>query len=58
LAENLLGLIEGLDPAYFAIGNVAPDSGVPDENWENFDPPPEITHFRVGEIHLKNQVES
>ena len=49
LAENLLGLIEGLNPATFAIGNVAPDSGVPDENWENFDPPTEITHFRVGE---------
>jgi hypothetical protein len=48
LAENLLDLIDGLDPAYFAIGNVAPDSGVPDKNWENFDPPTEITHFRVG----------
>jgi hypothetical protein len=53
LAENLLGLIEGLDPSYFAIGSIAPDSGIPDENWENFEPPPEILHFRApeGAVH-------
>jgi hypothetical protein len=47
LAENLLSLIDGLDEAYFAMGNVAPDSGVPDENWETFDPPPEVLHFGI-----------
>jgi hypothetical protein len=36
-----------LDPAAFAVGNIAPDSGIPDENWENFDPPPEILHFKA-----------
>lgn len=46
IAENLLGLIPALDAAQFAIGNVAPDSGVPDEKWEKFDPPPHITHFK------------
>jgi hypothetical protein len=46
LAENLLGLIDGLDEKLFAIGNVAPDSGVPDEKWETFDPPGEVTHFQ------------
>jgi hypothetical protein len=46
IAEKLLEQIPGLDAAQFAIGNVAPDSGVPDENWENFDPPSEITHFQ------------
>ncbi|MBT3713937.1 MAG: zinc dependent phospholipase C family protein [Anaerolineae bacterium] len=45
LAENLLKLIPNLDEGQFAIGNIAPDSGVPDENWENFDPPPTVTHF-------------
>ncbi|MGA9349697.1 MAG: zinc dependent phospholipase C family protein [Anaerolineae bacterium] len=45
LAENLLELIEGLDAGEFAIGNIAPDSGIPDENWENFTPPPEVSHF-------------
>lgn len=29
LAERLLPLIQGLDEAYFAIGSVAPDSGIP-----------------------------
>ncbi len=49
IAENLLGRIDGLNPEYFAIGNIAPDSGIPDENWENFDPPPEILHFEATE---------
>jgi hypothetical protein len=45
IAEKLLAEIPGLDPAQFVIGNVAPDSGVPDENWENFDPPASVSHF-------------
>ena len=45
LAENLLEKIEGLDAAWFAVGSIAPDSGIPDENWENFTPPPEVSHF-------------
>lgn len=49
LAERLLDRIPGLDETYFAIGSVAPDSGIPDENWETFDPPPQILHFHVGE---------
>ena len=46
IAENLLEGISGLDPGQFAIGNIAPDSGIPDENWEKFDPPPQVTHFK------------
>jgi hypothetical protein len=45
IAENLLGLFPDLDPARFAVGNIAPDSGIPDEKWEKFSPPPEVTHF-------------
>jgi hypothetical protein len=45
IAEKLLEQIPGLDAGQFAIGNVAPDSGIPDENWENFDPPTSISHF-------------
>ncbi|MEW6718676.1 MAG: zinc dependent phospholipase C family protein [Chloroflexota bacterium] len=45
IAENLLESIEGLDVPMFAIGNIAPDSGMPDEEWKNFDPPTEVTHF-------------
>jgi hypothetical protein len=32
----------------FALGNIAPDSGVPDAKWETFDPPPSVTHFKDG----------
>jgi hypothetical protein len=46
IAENLLERIPNLDPGQFAIGNVAPDSGIPDEKWEKFNPPPEVTHFK------------
>ena len=47
IAENLLGRISELDSASFAIGNIAPDSGIPDENWETFTPPPEVSHFKI-----------
>jgi hypothetical protein len=47
LAENLLEMIEGLDAPSFALGNIAPDSGIPDEKWENFTPPKEVSHFIV-----------
>jgi hypothetical protein len=45
IAEVLTSILNGLDPAYFAVGNIAPDSGRPDEKWETFDPPYSITHF-------------
>ncbi len=45
IAENLLKEMPWLDPAQFAIGSIAPDSGIPDEKWERFTPPAEITHF-------------
>jgi hypothetical protein len=47
LAENLLGMIDGLDVHSFALGNIAPDSGIPDEKWENFTPPKKVSHFIV-----------
>jgi hypothetical protein len=47
IAENLLQLVPGLVPAAFLVGNIAPDSGIPDERWENFTPSPKVTHFQV-----------
>ena len=46
VAEKLLEAWPGLDPAQFAVGNIAPDAGIPDEKWEHFTPPPEVTHFK------------
>ena len=45
IADKILEHLSDLDAGQFAIGNVAPDSGVPDEKWETFDPPAEVTHF-------------
>jgi hypothetical protein len=36
VAENLLREVPALDESQFAVGNIAPDSGIPDEKWENF----------------------
>ncbi len=46
IAEQLLADLEGLAPSAFAIGNIAPDSGIPNEAWETFDPPAAVTHFK------------
>jgi hypothetical protein len=52
IAENLLERISGLDPGQFAIGNIAPDSGIPDEKREKINPPLEVTHFeRSKSVH-------
>ena len=47
IAERILENIDGLDDGKFAIGNIAPDSGIPDDNWENIDPPVAVTHFQA-----------
>jgi hypothetical protein len=52
IAEDLLARIPVLDESMFAVGNIAPDSGIPDEKWENFTPPAEVTHFQeTGDVH-------
>lgn len=45
VAENILRFDPTLISASFAVGNIAPDSGLPDAKWEQFDPPTEVTHF-------------
>ena len=50
IAENLLSHFPELDEVTFAFGNLSPDSGIPNADWTEFDPPKEITHFlRTGE---------
>ena len=45
IAENLLSYFPELDEATFAFGNLSPDSGIPNADWTEFDPPKEVTHF-------------
>lgn len=45
IAENLLSYFPEVDEVTFTFGNLSPDSGIPNENWTQFDPPKEVTHF-------------
>lgn len=47
IADKLLDKIKGLDKSAFVLGNIAPDSGVPNEDWSVFTPPGTVTHFRT-----------
>ena len=50
IAEKLLERFPNLDEVTFTFGNLSPDSGIPNADWTEFDPPKEVTHFlRRGE---------
>ena len=50
IAENLLQHFPEVDEVTFAFGNLSPDSGIPNADWTEFDPPKDVTHFlRKGE---------
>ena len=34
-----------MDEVTFTFGNLSPDSGIPNKDWTQFDPPKEVTHF-------------
>ena len=57
IAERLLAEIPGLNEVAFAFGNLAPDSGKPNADWTQFDPPKTVTHFLdpgQGERHVRD----
>ncbi|SDA77477.1 Zinc dependent phospholipase C [Butyrivibrio sp. INlla18] len=47
IADKLLDRIKDLDETAFVMGNIAPDSGVPNENWTEFHPPKVVSHFKT-----------
>ena len=47
IADEILKRIEELDETSFVIGNIAPDSGVPNEDWSKYYPPKNISHFKT-----------
>lgn len=47
IADILLNRLNGLCPTEFIVGNIAPDSGVPNEDWSVFTPSTTISHFRT-----------
>lgn len=46
VADALLDRIDGLCPVEFVMGNIAPDSGVPNEDWSAFTPSTHVSHFK------------
>lgn len=47
IADKLLDRIKDIDETAFVMGNIAPDSGVPNEDWSQFTPPKVISHFKT-----------
>lgn len=47
IADKLLDRIPDLAPVEFIVGNIAPDSGVPNEDWSAFTPNTTISHFKT-----------
>ena len=45
IAENILNKGYDLDTTAFTVGNIGPDSGVPNEDWSSFNPSKNITHW-------------
>jgi len=47
IADKLLDNIPCLSATEFIVGNLAPDSGVPNEDWSAFIPSTAVSHFRT-----------
>ena len=57
IAEKLLDRVPSLSPTEFIVGNIAPDSGVPNEDWSKFTPSTKVSHFKTGK-HNKAEPDS
>lgn len=47
VADRLLDTIPGLDATAFVMGNIAPDSGVPNDDWTAYAPTKEVSHYKT-----------
>lgn len=47
IASDLLHSLPSQHADWFAMGSIAPDSGIPDEKWQTFTPPVQVTHFQT-----------
>ena len=47
VADRLLDRLKDIDEAAFVMGNIAPDSGVPNADWTEFHPPKSVSHFKT-----------
>lgn len=47
VADKLLDRIEGIRATEFIVGNIAPDSGVPNADWTVYTPSKDVSHFKT-----------
>ena len=47
VADKLLDRIPDISPIEFIMGNMAPDSGVPNADWSTFTPDKNVSHFKI-----------
>jgi hypothetical protein len=63
IADKLLNEISNISSTEFVVGNIAPDSGIPNEDWSVFTPSGNVSHFKttdfdgLKDIHLNKYVE-
>lgn len=57
IADKLLDEIPGLSPTECVVGNIAPDSGVPNEDWSVFTPSTVVSHFKSENIVGKKNID-
>ncbi|GKX66376.1 zinc dependent phospholipase C family protein [Inconstantimicrobium mannanitabidum] len=58
IVDNLFKKGINLDERGFAVGNIAPDCNVENEDWSEFTPPREVTHWMNGKSKLTADYES
>lgn len=56
IADKLLDKIPDTSPIEFIMGNMAPDSGVPNEDWSAFFPSTAVSHFRTDDGNGKKKI--
>jgi len=63
ITDKLLDELCNLSYTEFVVGNIAPDSGIPNDDWSVFTPSGDISHFKttdadgLKDIHLNEYVE-
>lgn len=63
IADKLLEEIYNLSTTEFVVGNIAPDSGIPNKDWSAFTPSGDVSHFKttdadgLKDIHINEYVQ-
>lgn len=57
IADLILDQISDLSAEEFIMGNIAPDSGVPNEDWSAFTPSTAVSHFRQDDGSGKKKID-